>query len=117
MGKTVIVVDDDSDTVEIFSALLEKREILVVGKGYNGKQAIELFTKHSPDVVFVDIMMPDGSGFHAIRNIRKINDKSRIIAVTADVKSTTEEKLHNLKVDGIVYKPIDMEKIIQLINN
>lgn len=117
MGKTAIVVDDDSDTVEIFSALLEKREISVVGKGYNGRQAIELFTKHSPDVVFVDIMMPDGTGFHAIRNIRKINDKSRIIAVTADVKSATEEKLHNLKIDGIVYKPIDMEKIMQLINN
>jgi DNA-binding NarL/FixJ family response regulator len=117
MGKTAIVVDDDSDIVEIFSALLEEREISVVGKGYNGKQAIELFSKHSPDVVFVDIMMPDGTGFHAIRNIRKINDQAKIIAVTADVKSTTEEKLNNLNVHGIVYKPLDMDKIIQLVHN
>ena len=117
MGKTAIVIDDDSDTVEIFSGLLEERQISVVGKGYNGKEAIELFAKISPDVVFVDIMMPEGSGFHAIRNIRKINNHAKIIAVTADVKSTTEEKLNNLHVDAIVYKPLDMDKIIQLVNN
>jgi len=117
MGKTAIVIDDDSDTVEIFSALLEERNVSVVAKGYNGKQAIDLFSEHSPDVVFVDIMMPDGTGFHAIRNIRKINENAKIIAVTADVKSTTEEKLNNLNVTGIIYKPLDMDKIIQLVNN
>ena len=117
MGKTAIVVDDDSDTVEIFSSLLEEYEISVIGKGYNGKEAIDLFSEHNPDVVFVDIMMPDGTGFHAIRNIRKMDDNAKIIAVTADVKTTTEEKLHNLKIDGIIYKPIDMNKIIQLIES
>jgi len=117
VGKTAIVIDDDSDTVEIFSALLEERDVSVVGRGYNGKQAIELFSKHSPDVVFVDIMMPDGSGFHAIRNIRKINDQAKIIAVTADVKSITKEKLNNLNINGIIYKPLDMDKIIQLVND
>lgn len=117
MSKTAIVIDDDSDTVEIFSALLEERDVLVLAKGYNGKQAIELFSEHSPDVVFVDIMMPDGTGFHAIRNIRKINENAKIIVVTADVKSTTEEKLNDLNVNGIIYKPLDMDKIMQLVNN
>jgi CheY-like chemotaxis protein len=117
MGKTAIVVDDDSDTVEIFSSLLEEHKVSVIGKGYNGKQAIDLFSEHNPDVVFVDIMMPDGTGFHAIRNIRKINNHAKIIAVTADIKSTTEEKLNNLQVDGIVYKPIDMDMVLHLVND
>ena len=115
--KTVIVVDDDHDTVEVFSQLLENHQISVVGKGYNGKEAIDLFLKHSPDVVFVDIMMPEGSGFHAIRNIKKINDKAKIIAVTADLKESTNKKLMVLKVHGLVYKPFNIEKIIYLMNN
>ncbi len=115
--KTAIVVDDDYDTVDVFSQLLENHEISVVGKGYNGREAIDLFSKHSPDVIFVDIMMPEGSGFHAIRNIKKINDKAKIIAVTADLKESTNEKLMNLKVHGIVYKPFDTDEIIYLVNN
>ncbi|MBL7002017.1 MAG: response regulator [Nitrosopumilus sp.] len=114
---TAIVVDDDSDTVEIFSSLLEESNIKVVGKGYNGKEAIELYEKYTPEVVFVDIMMPDGNGFHAIRNIQKINDQAKIIAVTADVTSSTVEKLDDLEITGIVYKPLDMDKILQLVNN
>ncbi len=117
MSKTAIVIDDDYDTVDIFSELLEQHQITVVGKGYNGKDAIDLFSKYSPDVVFVDIMMPDGSGFHAIRNIKKINDKARIIAVTADLKPSTHEKLMDLKIHGLVYKPLDIEKIVYLVNN
>jgi len=117
MSKTAIVIDDDYDTVDTFSELLEEQQITVVGKGYNGKEAIDLFSNHSPDVVFVDIMMPEGSGFHAIRNIKKINDKAKIIVVTADLKPSTNEKLMNLNVHGLVYKPLDIDKIIYLANN
>ena len=115
--KTVIIVDDDHDTVDVFCQLLENHQISVIGKGYNGKEAIDLFLKHSPDVVLVDIMMPEGSGFHAIRNIKKINDKAKIIAVTADLKPSTNEKLMNLKVHGIVYKPFRIKEILYLVNN
>jgi len=56
MTKTAIIVDDDFDYVETLSELLEGEQITIVGKGYNGKDAIDLFSRHSPDVVFVDIM-------------------------------------------------------------
>jgi len=52
MNKTAIVIDDDYDTVDTFSELLEEQQITVIGKGYNGKNAIDLYSKHSPDVVF-----------------------------------------------------------------
>jgi len=117
MGKTAIVIDDDYDTVDTFSELLGEQGISIVGKGYNGKEAIDLYSKHSPDLVFVDIMMPDGSGFHAIRNIKKINDQAKIIAVTADLKTSTYEKLSSLNVHGLVYKPFDFEKIMSLVNS
>ena len=114
--KTAIVIDDNEDFVDILSELLEEK-ITIVGKGYNGKEAVDLFSKHSPDVVFIDIMMPEGSGLDAIHNIKKINDKAKIIAVTADLTQPTNEKLIELKVHGIIYKPFKVEEILHLVNN
>ena len=115
--KTAIVVDDEPDIVDIFSDLLGEREIEVIAKGYNGKEAIDLWTSNKPDILFIDIMMPDGTGIHAIKKIRQKNKNAFIIAVTADDSSITEEKLKDLKVNGIAYKPVDMNEIVELVNS
>lgn len=52
MPNTVIVVDDDFDSVEIFSSLLEENNISVVGKGYNGKEAISLYQEKNQILYF-----------------------------------------------------------------
>ena len=88
----------------------------VVGRGYNGKDAVDLFEKNSPDVILIDIMMPEGSGFYAIRKIREKNPNAKILAVTADTTSLTLEKLKKLSVD-VIYKPFDMNKVISKIND
>ena len=115
--KTAIVVDDDEDTVRIFSEFLEEHSIHVIGKGYNGKDAVKLFNDKKPDIVFVDVMMPEGSGFYAIRKIREIDPQSKIIAVTADSRTATEEKLIRLNTSAIIYKPFDIDRILQIINS
>lgn len=117
MNKTAIVVDDDFDSVEIFSLLLEEQNIPVIGKGYNGKDAIDLYQEKKPDFVFLDLTMPDGNGFHAIRNIKKINHSAKIIAVTASEDYSTKQKLQEMDIFGIVFKPVAMDKVMNLISN
>ncbi len=117
MNKTVIVIDDDFDTVEIFSLLLEEQNVSVVGKGYNGKEAIDLYQEKKPDIVFLDLNMPDGTGFHAIRNIKKINDSARIIPVTALEDYSIKKKLQELNIHEIILKPFDIDKVMNLISN
>jgi len=68
------------------------------------------------DEIFVDIMMPDGSGIYAIRKIKEQNQNAKIVAVTADVSSITLEKLNKLNTP-IVYKPFEINKILQIIQN
>ena len=116
MRKTAIVIDDEPDIVDIFSDLLKEREVDVVAKGHNGKEAIDLYTTNKPDILFIDIMMPDGSGIHAIKKIRQKNKNAFIIAVTADDSSVTEGKLKDLNVNGIAYKPVDMNEIMEMIS-
>jgi len=116
MSQSVIVIDDDEDTVRLFSEFLEDHDIQVSGKGYDGKTAFELYQKSKPDCVLIDIMMPNGSGFHAIKKIREINPDAKIIAVTGDGRSTTEQKLEKLKIP-IIYKPFNMKEVVSKIRN
>ena len=109
--KSVIIIDDDEDTPRLFAELLEEYGIKVLAKGYDGKSAISLYQKFTPDVTLVDIMMPNGSGFYAIRGIQKINPNAKIIAVTADITSLTTEKIKKLDIP-VIYKPFDIEKVI-----
>ena len=117
MNRTAIVIDDDFDSVEIFCMMLEERGVSIVGRGHNGREAIELFQEKRPDVIFLDLSMPDGTGFHAIRNIKKIDESARIIPVTANEDSKTRKKLEELGIFEVVYKPVDIDKIMNLIEN
>ena len=92
-----IVIDDDEDITRVFCELLQEQDIDVVGKGSSGKEAVDIFESRQPDISFIDIMMPEGSGFYAIRKIREINPKAVIVAVTADNSSYTAEKLEKEK--------------------
>ncbi len=113
---SVIVVDDDKDTVEVFCEYLAIKDIQVLGRGYDGKTAVELYKKHNPDVVLLDVMMPDFDGFYGLENIRKINPDAKIIMVTADLTSDTEKKLVDLKASAMIYKPYEIDSVIETID-
>ncbi len=114
MQRSVIVIDDE-DTVRLFSEFLEEKGIKVVGSGYDGVAAIKLYKEKKPDVVLIDIMMPNGSGFYAIKKIQEINSKAKIIAVSGDSSYSTEEKLEKLSIQ-LIQKPFNLQQIIDAIN-
>ena len=113
---TVIVVDDDRDTVEVFCEYLELKNIHVLGKGYNGKNAVDLYKKLNPDVVFLDVLMPDYDGFYALEKIRQVNPKAHVIMVTASLTAQTEDKLKDLNASAIIFKPYEIDQVIETVN-
>ncbi len=112
---SVIVVDDDRDTVEVFCEYLAIKDIKVLGRGYDGQTAVELYKKHKPDVVLLDVMMPDYDGFYGLEKNRKIDPDAKIIMVTADLTSDTEKKLVDLKASAMIYKPYEIDSGIETI--
>jgi len=114
MTKSVIVIDDDEDTVRLFSEFLEENDINVIGNGFDGVTAVKLFNKTKPDVVLIDLNMPNGSGFYAIKKIQEIDPKAKIIAVSADGSYSVEEKLEKLHIP-LIQKPFKMEQVISII--
>jgi len=110
---TALVVDDDNDAVEMFSDYLEIKGVKVAGKGHDGKEAVELYKKLKPDIVFLDVIMPEYNGLYALKKIREINPKAKIVMLTADMTLDTRKKLREMKPAGVIYKPYDVEKIIE----
>ena len=115
-GCTAIVVDDDEDTVNLFAEFLEICDVRVLGKAYDGNQAVELYKSIFPDIVFSDVMMPGYDGFYVIRKIRQINKHAIMVMITGDVRPETIDELQKLKADAIVYKPFDMKQVIDTVN-
>lgn len=116
-GCTAIVADDDEDTVNLFAEFLEICHIKVLGKAFDGNQAVEMYQKVFPDLVFSDVMMPGYDGFYVLKKIRQINPHAILVMITGDVRPEKIEELKELKADAIVYKPFDMKQVIETINN
>ncbi len=114
---TALVVDDDEDTVNLFTEFLEIYDIKVIGKAFDGKQAVTIYNDMSPHIVFSDVMMPDYDGFYALENIKKTNPKAIIVMITGDVRADTITRLEQLGADAIIYKPFDMPSVMQTVTS
>ena len=112
---TAIVIDDDFDTCDVLTEFLEISGIQILGTGYHGKDAVELYQKHNPDLVFLDIMMPYYDGFYGLEKIKQLNPAAHVIVVTGDLRTETYDRLQLLKATAIVYKPFDIEKIMEIV--
>lgn len=113
---TAIVVDDDFDTVEVFTEFLSLRNIDIVGKAYDGLEGLKLFEEKHPDVVFSDIWMPDYDGFYLLENLKKNHPESKIIMITADLTQKTSEKLKKFNADSVLFKPFKINDVMDAIS-
>jgi len=111
----VIVVDDESDVSEVLCEFLKIKGIEVVGKGNNGLDAFELYKKFKPDIVLMDLVMPNYDGFYGIKKIRELDPKSKIMIISASLTTSYVQRLLELNVDSISLKPYDLNNVIELI--
>ncbi len=114
---SAIIVDDDFDTVEVFSEFLSLQNIDVLGKAYNGLDGIKLFEEKHPDIIFSDLWMPEYDGFYLITNLREKFKDAKIIMVTADLTQETDKKLKEYNVNAIIFKPFKINQIMKAIEN
>ncbi len=115
LAVTTIVVDDDIKTVSVFSELLKILGLNVVAQGHDGKDAVRLYKKYRPDIIFTDIMMPENDGFYALEEIRKLDPHAKVVAVTADLTNETATRLDELNISAVVYKPYDIQDIQKML--
>lgn len=110
MQYKVLIVDDDENICELLRLYLEKDGFETVVAG-DGRQAIELAQKTAPDMILLDIMLPELDGWQVCREIRKTSEVP-IIMLTA--KGETFDKILGLELgaDDYITKPFDTKEVI-----
>ncbi|TVL97622.1 MAG: hypothetical protein CV087_22125 [Candidatus Brocadia sp. WS118] len=112
---TAGIIDDDRQTVEVFAEYLEMCKVNVVARGYDGKDAVEIYKKLKPDIIFLDLAMPVYDGIYALSEIRASDKDAKVVIVTADLKKELEERMQELKPTEVLIKPFDVEKILAIL--
>ena len=109
-SKTILVVDDEPRIIEAVSMNLEL-EGYQVASASNGYEALQKITKQLPDLVILDIMMPEMDGFETLRQIREV---SSVPVVMLTVKGEEIDKLKGLELgaDDYITKPFNAKELI-----
>lgn len=113
---TAMIVEDEKVTNELLSSTF-KNFFADVHSCFNGDEALKVFNRTKPDVVFVDIIMSGMDGIELSRKIREENPGQIIIVISAsnDIEKISESI--EVGVNSFIQKPIDTKKIIELLTN
>lgn len=111
--KKILIVDDAVFMRVSLKTMLEKNGFEVIGEAVNGLEAIEKYSSLKPDIVTMDITMPEMSGLEAVKAIKKIDSNARILMVSAmGQESLVREAIIN-GAKGFIVKPFKEEYLIK----
>ena len=111
-----IVIDDNQNILDMFCDFLDVLKIDILATGKNGKDAVMLYEKHIPDIIFTDLAMPDYDGWYAVENIKDKNPNAKIIVVTANSNDCKTHLFELLNIP-VISKPFSMNVLKQTIEN
>lgn len=116
-GRAKAVIADDSQTIRhLLVAILTHMGVEVVGQACNGKQAVELVAKHNPDIVCLDIEMPNMNGLEALKAIRSQNPAAKVFMITTVGSRDSIMRAANAGANGYILKPFHPDKVVEAIS-
>ena len=116
-GRRVLVVDDNRDSADTTTAILRLLGNEVEA-AYSGSGAIELARQFLPNVVLLDIAMPDIDGFETLKRLRAVPGQQKVFAIAMTGYGTQEDKRRTLDAgfDAHLTKPVELDALVTLLN-
>ncbi|HVP19212.1 MAG TPA: response regulator [Spirochaetia bacterium] len=115
MGATILIADDLSFMRMIQKEILMERGYTVVGEASDGIEAVNKFQTLNPDLILLDITMPNMNGLEAMRRIFSINPKARVIMCSALGQQNLIVEAIRAGVKDFIVKPFKPERILSAI--
>lgn len=112
-APTILVVDDQPINVQLLKRKLE-REGIQVSAAYNGAEALQLVKKEKPDLILLDVMMPDMDGIEVCQRLQSDEATRSIPIIFVTARTSKEGKIEGLGVGAVDYitKPIDLDETL-----
>lgn len=115
MAKTALVVDDVAFARRIIKDILTEAKYTVVGEAANGDEAIQMYRKHSPNFVTMDVVMPTKGGIEATRKILEEDKDARIIMVSAMGHEQLLMEAINAGARDYILKPFSKDDLLRAV--
>lgn len=116
MAHRILIVDDAAFMRMMIKDILVKNGFEVVAEAENGAQAVEKYKEHSPDLVTMDITMPEMGGITALKEIKQIDAQARIIMCSAMGQQSMVIDAIQAGAKDFIVKPFQADRVLEAIN-
>lgn len=113
----VLIADDEQTMRTLLADLLRQEGCKVIARAVNGIEAFEFYKSKKPDMIFLDINMPEESGIDLLKRIREEDKETFICMVSADAYPETVKEAVSQGVSGFVVKPLSQSRIHDVVVN
>jgi DNA-binding response OmpR family regulator len=117
MSRKILIVDDDVDTLRLVGMMLENEGFKIIA-AKNGKRGIELARSEAPDLIILDIMMPELDGYAVTSQLRTDLDTRGIPILIFTAKTGLDDKMLGIELgaDAYLTKPISTRELLSSVN-
>jgi len=109
-AKKVLIIDDEQEICELLYTFLIPHNYKVF-LAFNGQMGLEYFEEIKPDIVLLDLKMPDIDGVEVLKIIRKVSE-TPVVIITGHPQDVSEIHLADLKIEGYIEKPISLQAVL-----
>ncbi len=116
--KTVVCIEDEPEMIDLVKLILGRKGFELVG-AVGGREGLEIVRKLKPDLVLLDLMMPDMDGWEVYQQMKADEELKKIPVIVVTAKAQSIDKvlgLHIAKVDDYVTKPFGPQELLQSVN-
>ena len=119
MPKKIVYIEDDLEMTYLIKMILERRGYEIISTN-NGLEGFDLVTSENPDIILLDLMMPDIDGWDIYRQLKSSDQTEKIPVVVISAKAQPIDKVLGLqvaKVNNYIAKPFKPQELIEVIEN
>lgn len=109
--KQIMIVDDSNVVLLMLKQMLKKQGYEVCAIARNGVEAIQMYSETRPDLVFMDVNMPEMDGLTAVKGMKEVQKNVRIILISGQITPEREAEAESLGVRAFLKKPFDEQMI------
>lgn len=111
----ILIVDDAAFMRMMIKDILQKNGYEVIGEAANGLEAVELYKAHQPDLVTMDITMPEMDGIEAVKQIKAINPAAKVIMCSAMGQQSMVMDAIKAGAKDFIVKPFQADRVLEAI--
>jgi len=111
----ILIVDDSNLARRILRNMLQLAGHQVL-EAHNGMSALEQYALYQPDLVLLDLTMPEMHGLDVLKKLREMDQQARVIVATADIQSSSRTMAEDVGAVGYITKPFVADQVLSEVN-